>query len=47
MDTQEILALFDRQQRVDIEYPDMRKEVLAHVVRFIRLAPAELILHRL
>ena len=39
MDTQEILALFDRQQRVEIEYPDMRKEVLPHVVRFTRPAP--------
>lgn len=39
MDIQEILALFDQQQRIDIEYPGMRKEVLPQVVRFVRAAP--------
>ena len=32
MDTQELLALYDKEQRIDIEYPDMRKEVLPHVM---------------
>lgn len=39
METQEILALFDREQRFEIEYPDMEKHVLPHVVRFVRPAP--------
>lgn len=46
MNTQEILALFDQQQRIEIEYPDMRKEVLPHVIRFVRPAPGmSFILH--
>ena len=46
MHTHEILALFDRQQRIEIEYPDMRKEVLPHVTRFVRPAPGmSFILH--
>lgn len=40
MDIHTLLALFDRQQRIDIEYPEARKEVLPHVVRFVRPAPA-------
>ena len=39
MDTQELLALYDKEQRIEIEYPDMRKEVLPHVTRFVRDAP--------
>ena len=39
MNTQEFLALYDQQQRIDLKYPDMRKETLPHVVRFIRPAP--------
>lgn len=39
MNREEILALFDKEQRVDIEFPGMRKEVLPHVVRFVREAP--------
>lgn len=39
MDRQERLALFDREQRIEIEYPDMEKQVLPHVVRFLRPAP--------
>jgi GNAT superfamily N-acetyltransferase len=46
MHPHEILALFDRQQRIEIEYPDMRKEVLPHVTRFVRPAPGmSFILH--
>ena len=46
MNATEILALFDRRQRQEIEYPDMRKEVLPHVTRFIRPAPGlSLLLH--
>ena len=40
MDVQEILALFDKEQRIEMEYPDMRKEVLPHVVRFVRVQEA-------
>lgn len=39
MQVTEILALFDREQRQDIEFPDMRKEVTGSVVRFVRDAP--------
>jgi hypothetical protein len=39
MDTDQIRTLFDQQQRIDVEYPDMRKDVLPHVVRFVRPAP--------
>jgi hypothetical protein len=35
----QLLALFDKEQRIDIEYPGARKEVLPHVVRFVRPAP--------
>lgn len=39
MNTEEILTLFDREQRIEIEYPDMEKQALPHVVRFVRPAP--------
>lgn len=39
MDRKEMLALFDREQRIEIEFPDMEKETLPHVVRFVRPAP--------
>lgn len=39
METQKILTLFDKEQRIEIEYPDMEKHVLPHVVRFVRPAP--------
>jgi len=39
MDLQEILALYDKQQRIEIEYPQVRKEILPHVVRFVRPPP--------
>jgi hypothetical protein len=39
MDIHDILALYDRQQRIDIEYPGMRKDVSPHIVRFVRPAP--------
>lgn len=39
MNTQDILALYNQQQRIDIEYPDMQKEVLPHIIRFLRPAP--------
>lgn len=46
MDLPEILSLFDRQQRIEIEYPGMRKDVLPNVVRFVRPAPGmSFILH--
>ncbi|MFO7663704.1 MAG: GNAT family N-acetyltransferase [Chloroflexota bacterium] len=38
-DLAEILALFDREQRRDIEFPGMRKDVLPGLVRFVRPAP--------
>jgi GNAT superfamily N-acetyltransferase len=42
----EILALYDRHQRIEIIYPDMVKEVLPHLVRFSQTAPgAGLITH--
>jgi hypothetical protein len=39
MKTSDILVLYDQQQRIDIEFPDMRKDVLPHVIRFVRPAP--------
>ncbi|MCI0396137.1 MAG: N-acetyltransferase [Chloroflexi bacterium] len=39
MDTQEVLALYDKEQRIEIEHPGTRKDVLPHVVRFVRPAP--------
>lgn len=34
-----MLALYDQEQRIDITYPGVRKEVLPQVVRFVRPAP--------
>jgi len=46
MNPEAILALYDQQQRLAYEYPDMRKEVLPHVTRHLRPAPGlSLILH--
>jgi hypothetical protein len=39
VEIQEILPLFDREQRQEITYPDLRKESLPEVVRFMRPAP--------
>lgn len=36
----DLLALYDEQLRVQVEYPDARKEVTRDVVRFTRQAPA-------
>jgi hypothetical protein len=36
MELQDILALYDRQQRIEIEFPGMQKEITPHVVRFVR-----------
>ncbi len=35
----DLLALYDREQRRDIIYPDMAREVRPHVVRYTRSAP--------
>lgn len=39
MKTKDILALYDQQMRREIEFPDLRKDVLPHLVRLVRLAP--------
>jgi hypothetical protein len=39
MNRQELLTLFDKEQRIDIQYPDMEKQILPHLVRFVRPAP--------
>ena len=39
MDIPAILALYDRELRAGMEHPGARKEVLPHVVRFVRPAP--------
>ena len=39
MNPQAILALYDQQQRIEIEYPGIIKEVLPGIVRFTRPAP--------
>jgi hypothetical protein len=35
MNLQRVLALFDKENRIDIEYPRMDKQVLPHVIRFV------------
>jgi hypothetical protein len=46
MNQSDLLALFDRQLRHDLEYPDMEKEVTSYVVRFIRPMPGRsIVLH--
>lgn len=35
MEREGMLALFDREQRIDIEYPDTRKERRPHVIRYV------------
>jgi GNAT superfamily N-acetyltransferase len=39
VDIKELLALYDREQRREIEYPGTEKQVFPHLVRFIRPAP--------
>ena len=39
MEISEILALYDREQRRDIVYPDMTRTARPHVVRYTRPAP--------
>lgn len=38
-DQQALLQLYDREQRIEIEFPDMEKHVGPHVVRFVRPLP--------
>ena len=35
MNLLKVLALFDKENRIDIEYPRMDKQVLPHVIRFV------------
>jgi hypothetical protein len=39
MDRNQMLSLFDEQQRIGMEFPGTRKEVTPHVVRFVRPLP--------
>ncbi|MDX1523369.1 MAG: GNAT family N-acetyltransferase [Anaerolineae bacterium] len=39
MDSQELLALYDKEQRIEIEYPEVRKEIFPNLVRIVRPAP--------
>jgi hypothetical protein len=39
MDIRDILALYDQQQRIDIEYPGVRKDMSPRLVRFVRPTP--------
>lgn len=39
MEIPQILALYDREQRRDILYPDMTRQARLHVVRYTRPAP--------
>ena len=46
MNPPDLLTLFDRDQRIGIQYLDMRKDVLSHLTRFVRAAPGmSFILH--
>ncbi|HEX6303355.1 MAG TPA: GNAT family N-acetyltransferase [Anaerolineales bacterium] len=40
MNTSQLIALFDQDQRIDVEYPDMRREVTPNVVRHINTSGA-------
>jgi hypothetical protein len=40
MNKNELLALYDKELRQEIEYPEAKKEITPDVVRFIRKAPA-------
>ena len=37
MDKEKLLQLFDREMRMEIEFPDQRKEANQHLVRFVRM----------
>ncbi len=39
MDDQDLLALYDREMRIDIDIPGMTKEAFADLVRFLRPGP--------
>jgi hypothetical protein len=39
LNVEEVLALYDREQRCEIEYPGMERQVLPGVVRFVRPMP--------
>ncbi len=46
MNTPTLLTLFDQDQRIGIQYLDMRKDVLPYLTRFVRAAPGmSFILH--
>ncbi len=38
-DKLDLLSIFDQQQRIDIDYPQARKEITDHIVRFVQPAP--------
>ena len=40
MDVEEVLTLYDREQRIEIEFPGMRRDVLPGVVRYVRPLPS-------
>lgn len=40
MNVSEVLALYDREQRREIEFPDMARQVLPRIVRYVRPLPA-------
>ncbi len=39
MNVSEVLALYDREQRREIEFPDMARQVLPRIVRYVRPLP--------
>ena len=39
MNVSEVLALYDREQRREIEFPDMARQVLPAIVRYVRPLP--------
>jgi hypothetical protein len=39
MNTVDLLALFDKEQRIEIEFPGVQKAAFPHLVRFVRPAP--------
>ena len=39
MNLTDVLAVFDQDQRINIEYPDMRKDILPQVIRFVAPRP--------
>jgi hypothetical protein len=39
MDMRDILVLFDKKKRIDVEYPGVRKQGLPYIIRYLQDPP--------